>query len=229
MLSRFTIYGERCSGTNFLEESILCNFEAELTWDFGFKHYFGHSLEYNDSEDCLFLCIVREGYSWINSLRKNPHHLEPSMNKDNDTFLSKEVMSLDDDKNKNRMKEDRNWKTKEPFKNIFELRQIKTEYMLDVLPQKVRHSLFFRYEDLCTDFQREMNRVALYLHPKKHVVLSSHLFFSPSWYKKVYTESHKKDEKDKKDEKMIISEDEFYLHPNYQIIQEQERRLGYIL
>ena len=30
----FTIYGERCSGTNFLESAIKENFELEITWKY---------------------------------------------------------------------------------------------------------------------------------------------------------------------------------------------------
>lgn len=37
MCSKFTIYGERCSGTNFLEEIMLANFDIVVTWDYGWK------------------------------------------------------------------------------------------------------------------------------------------------------------------------------------------------
>jgi hypothetical protein len=30
-ITKFTIYGERCSGTNYLEELILINFDVTLT------------------------------------------------------------------------------------------------------------------------------------------------------------------------------------------------------
>lgn len=218
MLKRFTIFGERCSGTNFLEESILCNFEAELTWDFGFKHFFGRKEddEWKNSQDCLFLCIVRDGYSWMNSLRKNPHHLDQNMNKDNLSFLSSQVISVDD-KGKI-IKEDLNWKTKDFYKNLYELRKEKTDYLLNVLPQKVRHCLFFRYEDLCTKFQFEMNRVAEYL-PRQPT--GSILFFQPNWYKK------EREDKFVRDKRIFIRKDEYYHHEGFKIIQDQEKRLGY--
>jgi hypothetical protein len=219
MLKRFTIFGERCSGTNFLEESILCNFDAELTWDFGYKHFFGHKkdCELENSHDCLFLCIVRDGYSWMNSLRKNPHHLHQIMNKDNSTFLSSQVNSINEDGNIK--EEDMNWKTKEFFKNLYELRKEKTEYLLDVLPQKVRHCIFFRYEDLCTKFQFEMNRVVEYLsrQPTRSI-----LFFHPRWYKK------EREDKYVPDKRIFIRKDEYYHDQGFQIIRDQEKRLGYI-
>ena len=41
MLKKFTIYGERCSGTNYLEKIINLNFDVNVTWEFGWKHFFG--------------------------------------------------------------------------------------------------------------------------------------------------------------------------------------------
>jgi hypothetical protein len=40
MIKNYTIYGERASGTSFLEEAINYNFNIELTWDFGWKRNF---------------------------------------------------------------------------------------------------------------------------------------------------------------------------------------------
>ena len=39
MIKKFTIYGERCSGTNYLENLILVNFDVNLTWEYGWKHF----------------------------------------------------------------------------------------------------------------------------------------------------------------------------------------------
>lgn len=32
IIKYITIYGERCSGTNYLEELINLNFDVEITW-----------------------------------------------------------------------------------------------------------------------------------------------------------------------------------------------------
>ena len=64
MLNKFTIYGERCSGTTYLEQIINLNFKADITWEYGWKHFFGfHDL--TNSDDTLFICIVRNPYDWI--------------------------------------------------------------------------------------------------------------------------------------------------------------------
>ena len=49
MIKYFTIYGERCSGTNFLFHAIKENFELEFTSEFGEKHFFGFH-DYTNSE-----------------------------------------------------------------------------------------------------------------------------------------------------------------------------------
>ena len=37
---KFVILGERCSGTNFLEEVITQNFDITYTSEYGSKHFF---------------------------------------------------------------------------------------------------------------------------------------------------------------------------------------------
>ena len=39
MISKVQIYGERCSGTNYLESLIKLNFNVEITWLYGWKHF----------------------------------------------------------------------------------------------------------------------------------------------------------------------------------------------
>ena len=57
MIKQVTIYGERCSGTNYLEQLLLSNFEVEITWEYGWKHFFGHA-DLSNSDDVLFIGIV---------------------------------------------------------------------------------------------------------------------------------------------------------------------------
>ena len=90
MINKFTILGERCSGTGFLEQVMTHNFKLSLTWKYGWKHFFGFN-DYKDSEDTLFIGIVREPYSWINSLYRKPWHLEYFINEDE--FLNREFYS----------------------------------------------------------------------------------------------------------------------------------------
>ena len=84
-MKKITIYGERCSGTNYLEELLLLNFEVEIIWDYGWKHFFGFN-DLNNSDDVLFIGIIRNIYDWINSFFREKHHLPYALTVNEDIF-----------------------------------------------------------------------------------------------------------------------------------------------
>ena len=159
MIKYFTIMGERCSGTNFLEKAILENFEVELIWHYGYKHFFGfydyskkNPIIENDDE-VLFLGIIREPISWINSFHNNKHHI-PQQNKESIyNFLHNEFYSVNN--NNEEIHEDRNFKTKKRYKNIFELRNLKNEYLINH-KERVKNYLLLRYEDLNNNYEQTL-------------------------------------------------------------------------
>lgn len=75
---KYTILGERCSGTKFLEKLIDDNFEVDIEWNpFGWKHFFGHVGYENivkNNTDILYLSIVRNPKDYLISFYNNPHH-----------------------------------------------------------------------------------------------------------------------------------------------------------
>ena len=77
MIKYFTIYGERCSGTNFLLHAIEENFNLTFSNDYSWKHFFGHySFEKNEKEDeTLFIGIIRHPIEWLDSFHKKMHHV----------------------------------------------------------------------------------------------------------------------------------------------------------
>lgn len=170
MLNKFTIYGERCSGTCYLQNLITQNFDAQITWKFGWKHFFGfQDKKLKNSDDVLFICIVRNIVDWINSFYIKKHHL-PLKYKKNlnehekiNEFLNKEFWSFNDmNKNldlKNEIMEDRNIYTGKRYKNIFELRHTKLQWMLNDLPKKVKHCIIIKYEDLLNDFDNTLFKI----------------------------------------------------------------------
>ena len=85
MFKNYTIYGERCSGTNYLKNIIDTNFDIEFTQKFGFKHFFGFS-DLTNTDDILFIGIVRNPYDYLNSLYFDQHHLHKDF-LDEDYFL----------------------------------------------------------------------------------------------------------------------------------------------
>jgi len=117
MLKYFTIFGERCSGTNFLEHAISENFHLEYTIKYAWKHFFGHySFHNNEEEDeTLFIGIIRNPITWINSLFTQKHHI-PNENKVNiKAFLFNQFYSVYEDK-PDEIMEDRHIYTKNVIK-----------------------------------------------------------------------------------------------------------------
>ena len=91
----FTIYGERCSGTNFLEELITNNFNITITWKYGWKHFFGfyNFKKTQEENETLFIGIVRNPIDWLYSFHTNPHHIPPH-NRPLMNFLNNEFYSI---------------------------------------------------------------------------------------------------------------------------------------
>jgi hypothetical protein len=115
----YTIYGERCSGTKYLEDLFNNNFDIELKWDYGWKHFFGFhkfniDLSENDSKNynedqTLFICVVRNPVDWLTNFYESKYNL-PLENYDIDSFLKNEFYSVYDiNDNSTIIKEDLNY------------------------------------------------------------------------------------------------------------------------
>ena len=161
MISAYKIYGERCTGTNYLEELMRTNFnitEARL----GSKHFFGFS-NLNNTDHVLFICIVRNPIDWLNSLYKRKHHVPTHLTTSIPKFLNGEWYSIFDAEthpNKgSEIMQDRHIYTDERYKNIFEMRHVKHKYLIEDLPTIVKHCLLIKYEDLIQDFDNVMNSI----------------------------------------------------------------------
>lgn len=159
-IKKITIFGERCSGTNYLERLLYINFyDFKLTWEYGYKHFFGHKSLAN-SDDTLFICIVRNPVDWINSLYRTPWHIAQELRGNVDNFLNKEFYSYNDESSGSRdgteIMTDRNIYTGKRYKNIFELRHIKLKYLYKDLPKLVKHYIFIKHEDLIEQFTETM-------------------------------------------------------------------------
>lgn len=178
MINKFTILGERCSGTNILRALVLKNFELKFTEEFGHRHFQIFHNNLNNSDDCLFIGIIRNPFDWINSLYLKPWHLsyETGQNRYNflnHLFFSKwpsterrgtklEHLNIDVKNNRKKLscgyeiEEDVNLNTGKKYKNIFECRYDKINFLQNTLPTKVKNSILIRYEDLINDFDYTM-------------------------------------------------------------------------
>jgi len=163
MIKNFTIYGERCSGTNFLMRSLEDNFDIRFTAEYSWKHFFGHynfdNLSEKVNNETLFIGIIRDPIEWINSFYKNMHHI-PEENQSNIyTFLFNKFYSVNP--NNSEIIEDRNIITKERYNNIFEMRKVKNNYLINDMKKNVKNYILIRYEDLRDRYESVLNFLQL--------------------------------------------------------------------
>jgi hypothetical protein len=148
MISKFTILGERCSGTNYLEQLILKKFNIDITWEFGWKHAFTHKdypSNVKNNPHVLCLCIVRNPYDWIMSLWNQPHHIPYEYRNDFNRFLFDEMYSIH--KCGTECTDYRNLEGTR-IKHIFEMIRDILLFMIDVLPTLSHNYNIFTLEDL---------------------------------------------------------------------------------
>ena len=157
-IDRFTIYGERHCGTNFLEACVKEQFGLDVTYRFGWKHFFGFTkpevIMYN--RQILFIGIVRNPYDWIMANIKLKHHIPPENRTSTIDFLTKEWYSIDNWTKKEIM-QDRNYITKERYKNIFELRKYKIIYLSQYMPMYAANYVLMSYDSFVRNHMNFLN------------------------------------------------------------------------
>ena len=163
-MQQFTILGERCTGTHFLQYAIQQNFK--IPYYRGAKHFFGHNddIEYTDEiiDKTIFFVLVRHPVDWVDSFYKRLHHVPQENKKDIDSFLTNEWYSIYEEgsKKNTEIMEDRNIETKERYTNIFEMRKGKHNYLINILPSKVKKFCIVKYEDLRDDYENTLDRIS---------------------------------------------------------------------
>lgn len=150
MINQYVIYGERHSGTKFLEKLINKNFTITKSQIFGHKHFFRPNYIFQSSQNILrstlFICIVRNPYDWIMAFHKERHHCGVVGATDIYKFMSKEWISRNNFLGPEIM-QDRHIYIDRRYKNIFEMRSSKIEYLYNILPYYTYNYMFLRYED----------------------------------------------------------------------------------
>jgi hypothetical protein len=149
----FTIYGERCSGTNFLRKLMYDNFNLNLIYlpnkEEGWKHFFGSETNKESiraSTNCIILCIVRNPIDYLCSFFKYPHH-QPEERKVNfEAFLTSEFYSLGSQGDL--IFDTYMCEGNRRYKDIFEMRSVKNRFLFLNIPLLTFNSYFIRYEDL---------------------------------------------------------------------------------
>lgn len=138
MINQIVVFGERCSGTTYLEKLLHSNFGMEVSIQFGLKHLW-RMTDFSDSDTTLFIGIERELVSWLDSFAKTPHQVVPYTPLDYNLLFFGRIQSyLGDEK-------------VEDFANIMECRQQKSQFITFLLPKLVKNYYYTSYEDLKAD------------------------------------------------------------------------------
>ena len=168
MIRYVQVFGERCSGTNYLASLVRKNFGGvELTKDFGGKHWFikdhlprsrpNRSTDHQcvrplgDGHDTLFLVIYRNPFDWLRSLHEKPHHAEGHRGLPFSEFIRKRWVSYETKRmNRHWPESDRGDYFIEEAENVLRLRTLKVRH-LNALRDVVENVAFINYEELALD------------------------------------------------------------------------------
>jgi len=185
-MKKFTIFGERNSGTNYLKKAlqhILC---LKFTSEYGFKHWYIKNLEprgisntttdnecdrsIHDSDDTLFIFTIRNANDWVGAMYKRPYHIKESDRSSIYNFASKNYISYEnkcprDHQEKSKHPWYKNSNHKHPYfideaDNLIELRNLKNNHF-HALKNHVKYYYVIRQEYLLEDIQDMINKYDL--------------------------------------------------------------------
>jgi hypothetical protein len=156
----FQIFGERASGTNYLEQLLKKNFPSYLiTWKYGWKHFpcwydtpwvthfhYDTAPEYSQlsgSQDALVIVIFRNPYDWLRSFYSNPWHIAKNFNRSSFSRFIREKWRLEE----HTFHYDLNPHTLCCFQNVLEMRTAKIKNLLKI-KQKAPNVYYINYETL---------------------------------------------------------------------------------
>jgi hypothetical protein len=167
-IDKFIIYGERHSGTNFIEECFKQRFGLHRTGFYGNKHFFGwtkpETISYKDKH-ALFIGVVRNPYDWIMAMINLPHHIHSNRLLNLESFLLSEWYSTDI--HNVEIMEDRNFITKFRYDNIFHMRTTKYRYLCEIMPVIAPNYVLFSYDTLLKNHNNYLNIIANRFHLPK--------------------------------------------------------------
>lgn len=212
-IEQLKICGERCSGTNYVRFLLHANFPHVVAapWiESGHKHWlwwFGRPLDeeklqklryspkavtLSDSENCLFVIVVRSPYDWVRSFYQIPHSVHPDLlGKGFFHFLSSEWKASRFEGLYEEIDNCNPW-TGQPFPNVLRLRKYKIQNYL-FASTLVDNYLFVRYEDVRDNPEAFISFVADYYNLKKSerfCTIDNHLGTGRPFVEPKYTVIH---------------------------------------
>jgi hypothetical protein len=208
VIKHVQLFGERCSGTNFVTSLIEKNFAGiALTKAFGGKHWFikdhyprcrpNESTDYQcvrplgNSSDTLFICLFRNPYDWIRSINASPYHAADHWGLSLSEFIRKPWRSFETTRlNPCWPRRNDNYWFIEEAENVLRLRSRKIEHLLN-LSYRVANVCYVNYESVVknNDLVREIAdhyqiklRHSVVLGETKHLGSAHEREFKPRQY-----------------------------------------------
>lgn len=159
----FQIYGERNSGTNYLDKILrsAVSLDANRVLGstpksknphghvFGFKHWFvdDQCLQQTSAENTLFVVVFRHPLFWIRSMIQRPYQAQRHVGLEPGEFIRRQWYA---EENGKEMMIERDPLSGDRFSNIMALRVAKNQHFL-ALEDRVENFMLTRYEDLLSD------------------------------------------------------------------------------
>jgi len=158
------IYGERNSGTNYLDKLLQKNIsEVEIGYKYGWKHGYTNlkKILKTDNKNTLFIHITKDPYAWLSSMHEKPHHAPQLYFKSFEEFIRSEwacykgkqyqIRAKNLDKEpllpEDEMMRERNPVTGQRYENVCELRNAKMHRYIR-LEKFVENYKHIQYENL---------------------------------------------------------------------------------
>ncbi|WP_333847625.1 hypothetical protein [Phaeobacter italicus] len=165
----YQVLGERCSGTNFLDQLILQNFTHARPRYEMWKHAFPNFIA--APSDVVFVVIFREPYGWLESMYGKPWHSRPELRAlAFSDFIRSEWQSIVDvpqwfdlprssPAENQPLNQDLHPITGRPFANLLDLRRAKAEALLS-LPLRGAKVVFTTHDEVSTSPETIIARLA---------------------------------------------------------------------
>jgi len=155
--TQLQIFGERCSGTNYVEQLLRRNVRGlQISDRYGWKHGYPGEVA-GGAPDCVFVVVHRDPFDWVRSLHQRPWHAAtPLRGVGLSEFLrspwwcqwgSDMELVEGDPRLGTEMMHERDPQTNERFANVMRLRASKYGAW-HALQGRVAHFMMVRYEEV---------------------------------------------------------------------------------
>lgn len=164
--THFTVFGERCSGTNHAAAWLSRNTGLAYRTDFGWKHGRMPIDDLRKADGLLCVLVVRNLPDWLRSFHLKPHHLSPKMRGlPFHEFIKKRVDTVYDHTMGVSPRDAKfgTWIESEhhhdkPFANVIRMRRHKHHrWLLDM--EQLPRTILLRHEDIVGEPMQVLHRV----------------------------------------------------------------------